>query len=133
MIRFLNPLFHSRLQMTAIVLQWERRIIRIAQVLVSSSWRFYQHLLGCKSNHFLTNVAIGYLYQWTGEDWTKIAQVEGDSIGDRFGGTTSLSGDCQWVVWGGSQQENVAGSGYVKVFEVQDLVNKQGNNSTERE
>ena len=75
-------------------------------------------------------IAAGYLYQWTGEKWAKAAQVVGDDFGDRFGGTTTLSGDCKWVAWGGSQQENVAGAGYVKVYEVQDLLDQQGNTST---
>lgn len=60
------------------------------------------------------------------------AQVVGDDMGDNFGGTTSMSGDCKWVVWGGNQKENLEGSGYVKVYEVEDLLRDQENESNTR-
>lgn len=74
-------------------------------------------------NFFQNKTGVCYLFQLKNETWESVAQVVGDSPGDRFGGSSAISGDCKWVAWGANQKESEeGGSGYVKVFSVDELI-----------
>lgn len=77
-------------------------------------------------SHFQNETGVGYLFQWKNQTWDKVAEVVGGAQGDRFGVSSALSGDCKWVAWSANQKESEEeGSGYVKVYAVQDLIADQ--------
>lgn len=68
------------------------------------------------ANHFNNDTGKGYLYKWNGSEWTLAAEIEGNSAEDRFGDSATVSGDCDWIAWGGFESND--GPGYVDVFQV---------------
>lgn len=80
-------------------------------------------------SHYQNETGVGYLFQWKNQTWEKVVEVVGEAQGDRFGVSSAISGDCEWVAWSGNQKESEEeGFGYVKVFAVQDLINGQMRN-----
>lgn len=55
-----------------------------------------------------------YLFQYSGSSWKQLAEVSGDSRGDGFGDSVTISGNAGLIAVGGPDN----GAGYVRVWEV---------------
>ena len=75
--------------------------------------------LAAGANHHDSDRGKGYLYRWNRSKWDQIAALVGDRPGDRFGGSSAVSGDCSVAAWGAPEYDSEGlPPGYVKIYYV---------------